>query len=236
MAVASASTRTSRRRRAPARSRSRSTTTHTHDLDAMLEEITAATRLVIVCNPNNPTSTALPLEEIAAFVARGPAPRRGDPRRGLLRVQPAAGPRRVDRRCSTRHPNLVLLRTFSQGLRAVRAARRLRAVRLGGVPHRGRPGAPAVLLQRRRPGRGGRGAQAPGRGRAPRRAQPRRADRSSRTGCARLGLAPAESQANFVWFDLPEDRASASSSPALVRARRARPRRRARSAARARCA
>ena len=31
-----------------------------HDLDAMLTEITAATRLVIVCNPNNPTSTALP--------------------------------------------------------------------------------------------------------------------------------------------------------------------------------
>ena len=60
-------------------------------------EITAATRLVIVCNPNNPTSTALPLEEIAAFVARGPAPRRRDPRRGLLRVQPAPGPRRVAR-------------------------------------------------------------------------------------------------------------------------------------------
>src|SRR5215203_2953530 len=33
---------------------------HGHDLDAMLQEITAATRLVIVCNPNNPTSTALP--------------------------------------------------------------------------------------------------------------------------------------------------------------------------------
>src|SRR5579862_5774799 len=30
-----------------------------HDLQAMLGEITVATRLVIVCNPNNPTSTAL---------------------------------------------------------------------------------------------------------------------------------------------------------------------------------
>src|SRR3954467_10847387 len=39
-----------------------------HDLAAMLREITVATRLVLVCNPNNPTSTALPLEEIAAFV------------------------------------------------------------------------------------------------------------------------------------------------------------------------
>src|SRR5919112_1023447 len=30
-----------------------------HDLEAMATEITAATRLVIVCNPNNPTSTAV---------------------------------------------------------------------------------------------------------------------------------------------------------------------------------
>src|SRR5215218_5658854 len=43
---------------------------HEHDLDAMAQEITAATRLVIVCNPNNPTSTALPFAEIADFVAR----------------------------------------------------------------------------------------------------------------------------------------------------------------------
>src|SRR5215211_1278674 len=45
---------------------------HRHDLDAMATEITVATRLVIVCNPNNPTSTALPFAEIADFVARVP--------------------------------------------------------------------------------------------------------------------------------------------------------------------
>src|SRR4051794_5934782 len=45
---------------------------HRHQLAKMREEITAATRLVIVCNPNNPTSTALPLDEIAAFVADVP--------------------------------------------------------------------------------------------------------------------------------------------------------------------
>ena len=43
-----------------------------HDLDAMAREITAATRLVLVCNPNNPTSTALPLDQIAEFVAGVP--------------------------------------------------------------------------------------------------------------------------------------------------------------------
>src|SRR5919202_880721 len=42
---------------------------HRHDLDAMAKEITVATRMVIVCNPNNPTSTALPLDEIADFIA-----------------------------------------------------------------------------------------------------------------------------------------------------------------------
>ncbi len=45
---------------------------HRHDLDAMLREITAATRLVIVCNPNNPTSTALPLDAITEFAAKVP--------------------------------------------------------------------------------------------------------------------------------------------------------------------
>jgi len=41
----------------------------THDLDAMRAEITVATRLVIVCNPNNPTSTALPLAAIREALA-----------------------------------------------------------------------------------------------------------------------------------------------------------------------
>jgi histidinol-phosphate aminotransferase len=43
-----------------------------HDLDAMAAEVTAATRILIVCNPNNPTATALPVAEIDAFVASVP--------------------------------------------------------------------------------------------------------------------------------------------------------------------
>ena len=39
-----------------------------HDLDAMLDEITAATQVVVVCNPNNPTSTHIPIARIAEFV------------------------------------------------------------------------------------------------------------------------------------------------------------------------
>ena len=60
-----------------------------HDLPAMLREITVATRLLIVCNPNNPTSTAVSLSEIAAFIDEVPAARLRSPRRGLLRLQPA---------------------------------------------------------------------------------------------------------------------------------------------------
>ena len=43
-----------------------------HDLDAMLAEITAATQIVIVCNPNNPTSTHIPIARIAEFVEAVP--------------------------------------------------------------------------------------------------------------------------------------------------------------------
>jgi histidinol-phosphate aminotransferase len=93
-----------------------------HDLQAMAREVTAATRLVIVCNPNNPTATALPPAVIGDFVA-------GLPRQVAVIVDEAY----VE--FSTlqdpgdsidllgRHPNLVLLRTFSKvyGLCGLRA-------------------------------------------------------------------------------------------------------------------
>jgi histidinol-phosphate aminotransferase len=41
---------------------------HTHDLPAMLDAITPATRLVFVCNPNNPTGTAVRRDELVAFL------------------------------------------------------------------------------------------------------------------------------------------------------------------------
>jgi histidinol-phosphate aminotransferase len=40
-----------------------------YDLDAMLAAITPATRLVYVCNPNNPTGTYVGRDALAAFVA-----------------------------------------------------------------------------------------------------------------------------------------------------------------------
>jgi histidinol-phosphate aminotransferase len=84
-----------------------------HDLEAMAAEITAATRLVLVCNPNNPTSTALPFAEIAAFVERVP-------RHVCVIVDEAYCEfNTLDDPDTTldllpKHPNLVLLRTFSK--------------------------------------------------------------------------------------------------------------------------
>ncbi|WP_166876826.1 histidinol-phosphate transaminase [Salinibacterium sp. ZJ450] len=45
---------------------------HGHDLPAMAAAITERTRLVLVCNPNNPTSTAITLPEFRAFMAEVP--------------------------------------------------------------------------------------------------------------------------------------------------------------------
>ncbi len=86
---------------------------HTHDLDAMLAAVTGDTRLIFVCNPNNPTSTVVPPADLTRFVEAVP----DDVvvcideayveyiRDGLL----------PDSVGLTRdHPNVVVLRTFSK--------------------------------------------------------------------------------------------------------------------------
>ncbi|MET0702697.1 MAG: histidinol-phosphate transaminase [Mycobacterium sp.] len=45
---------------------------HTHDLDAMLAAITDRTRLIFVCNPNNPTSTVVEPAELNNFIEAVP--------------------------------------------------------------------------------------------------------------------------------------------------------------------
>src|SRR5690554_4287363 len=41
-----------------------------HDLQAMLDEVTDKTRIVWICNPNNPTGTIVTHKEIEAFLGR----------------------------------------------------------------------------------------------------------------------------------------------------------------------
>ncbi len=87
---------------------------HRHDLDGMLGEITVATRLVLVCNPNNPTSTCLALEQVEEFL-------RQVPRHVCVILDEAycefaltLGDAQASVELLARHPNLVLLRTFSK--------------------------------------------------------------------------------------------------------------------------
>jgi histidinol-phosphate aminotransferase len=93
-----------------------------HDLEAMAREVTAATRILLVCNPNNPTATALPVDEIDAFVAELPRHIAVILDEAYVEFSTLQDPDdSLD--LLKRHPNLVLLRTFSKvyGLCGLRA-------------------------------------------------------------------------------------------------------------------
>lgn len=84
-----------------------------HDLDAMADAITDRTRLIFVCNPNNPTGVAIPRADLERFLDRVP----GD----VLVVLDEAyyefirDERVVDGLELYRdHPNVCVLRTFSK--------------------------------------------------------------------------------------------------------------------------
>jgi histidinol-phosphate aminotransferase len=178
-----------------------------HDLPAMLREITVATRLVVVCNPNNPTSTALPLAEIASFVAEVPQHVCVVIDEAYCEFNLLDDPD-ASVELLSEHPNLVLLRTFSKvyGLCGLRV----------GFALCGSPELPRALDQVRQPFFCNAVAQA-----AAREAlnhQDAVTDRVTRTIAERiamderlraLGLDPADSQANFCWFGLGEDREEA---------------------------
>jgi len=84
-----------------------------HDLDAMVAEVTAATQLLIVCNPNNPTGTHLPAERIGELMERLPDHVVAIVDEAYVEFQAHDDPdTTLDLR--RRHPNLVLLRTFSK--------------------------------------------------------------------------------------------------------------------------
>jgi histidinol-phosphate aminotransferase len=84
-----------------------------HDLEAMAREITAATRMVIVCNPNNPSATALPPAVIDAWVAELPRHVAVVLDEAYVEFSSLQDPDdSLD--LLGRHPNLVVLRTFSK--------------------------------------------------------------------------------------------------------------------------
>jgi histidinol-phosphate aminotransferase len=94
----------------------------THDLDAMAREVTAATRMVLVCNPNNPSATAVPVAAIDEFVAALPRHVAVILDEAYVEFSTLQDPDdSLD--LLKRHPSLIVLRTFSKiyGLCGLRA-------------------------------------------------------------------------------------------------------------------
>lgn len=84
-----------------------------HDLQAMQKAITADTRLIFIANPNNPTGTFLPPDEIEAFLKAVPA--------HTVVVMDEAYNEYLDpalqyesARWMEKYPNLLISRTFSK--------------------------------------------------------------------------------------------------------------------------
>jgi histidinol-phosphate aminotransferase len=84
-----------------------------HDLEAMAAEVTAATQLLLVCNPNNPTATHIPAAEIAAFCERIPSHVTVVVDEAYVEFQTHDDPDATLDLLSD-FPNLVVLRTFSK--------------------------------------------------------------------------------------------------------------------------
>ncbi|MFZ4485194.1 MAG: histidinol-phosphate transaminase [Candidatus Nanopelagicales bacterium] len=172
-----------------------------HDLVAMLASIDDTTRIALICNPNNPTGTAVGREAIARFVEAAP--------KDLLIVideaycefvDPAKIPDGLD--FYRAHENVAVLRTFSKayGLAALRVgyciahepvAEALRKVQ---VPFGVNSVAQAAAI-------------------ASLQAEDELLDRVRAIIAERarvqaaldaVGLHPAESEANFVWLRLGE--------------------------------
>jgi histidinol-phosphate aminotransferase len=179
---------------------------HRHDLDALAAAITDRTRLVIVCNPNNPTSTGVGLDALRGFLTQVP-----EDVVVLLDeayVEFAEQYRPEDSiPLLDEHPQLVILRTFSKiyGLAGMRVGYGLcSSEELVGAAARVRQpftvnvaAAAAATEALRHPGEIGARIR-----------QARESREHVASGLRDLGIVPAASEANFAWFDLParEDR------------------------------
>ena len=61
---------------------------YTADVDAILAAVTAKTKIVFLANPNNPTGTYVPFDEVKRLQRGAAAARAAGARRGLCRIRP----------------------------------------------------------------------------------------------------------------------------------------------------
>jgi histidinol-phosphate aminotransferase len=172
-----------------------------HDLEAMAAEVTAATQLVVVCNPNNPTATHVPAAEIAAFCERIPAHVTIVLDEAYIEFQANDDPDQTLDLLGD-FPNLVLMRTFSKcyGLAGLRVG-----YAIGSASFR------AAIDAVRQPFSVNALAQAAGAEAVlhsddvARRVEANIVERVRvESGLDELGVGHSESQTNFSWIDIGE--------------------------------
>ena len=170
---------------------------HRHDLKAMAAAITPQTRLVYLCNPNNPTGTALGRDALETFIRAVPASVLVLADEAYLDLADAPGVASMAPLIAS-CPNLIVTRTFSKihGLAGLRIGYGLAAPALAARMKAKQPAFPNVA-----------GLRAAIASLDDHRflAETRHAlitDRARvQNTLDRLGLARAESQGNFVFFD-----------------------------------
>ena len=105
-----------------------------HDLDAMADAITERTRLVFVCNPNNPTGTVVDRDAVERFLDRVPMDCLVVFDEAYREFVTAPGfPDGLE--LLARHPNVAVFRTFSKayGLAALRVGYAIATVEVIGA-------------------------------------------------------------------------------------------------------
>ncbi len=174
---------------------------HTHDLQGFSKALTSKTRMVFICNPNNPTGTFVPLLALQAFL-------KICPKETLVVVDEAyyeyveAKNYFESLRLIEEYPNLVVLRTFSKAFG-------LAGLRVGyGIGH---PDLVSVYQRVRQPFNVNGMAMAAAEAALtdlPHMKKVVDLNRSMRQmlydGLAEMGLKPVPTQTNFIYFEVPK--------------------------------
>lgn len=173
-----------------------------HDLAAMAKAITPRTRLLFVCNPNNPTGTMVSATDVDALMAKVPA--------HVIVVfdeaycEYARDPHFPDSLGYVRRErNAIVLRTFSKiyGLAGLRIGYGVTTAEIAGYLNRVRPPFNANSLAQR--------AALAALGDEEHVAKSRAMNQTEmagvRAGLVALGLQPLPSEANFLYFDAGRD-------------------------------